>query len=329
MSAAAGPSVWTRVADRLAHREPATALALFRIGVGLSVLYTVVPIRRSGVLPLVWMDRAYGGFRPLDVHHWLIRFVGGPTDASLMVLSGVAVLAGLLLVIGFGGRITALATGQLMLGLFAISPETSGGHDLLLSNALWLLVLSPSTATLSLDARLFGDDHAFFSPRPVAAWPRYVAIFQLVLVYTTTGMQKLGMEWMPWGHWTALYYALLTPSWQRYDTAWVPRLFPLTQVATALTWLWEVGSPLWLLAYWYRATRDRPGRLRALCNRLDLRAALAIFGILMHLGLWALMDLGPFSLVTLSFYACLWHPDEYARLWRRLRGLLRGLLRRP
>lgn len=315
-------SLWTRVADRLAHREPATPLALFRIAMGLSILYTLVPMVQAGVVTMLWVDRPYGGFRPLEAHHWLVEALGGPTDVAVGTLVALGILTGILLVVGLGGRITALLALVVMMALFSLNPGTGGGHDRLHTNGLWLLVLAPSTATLALDARLFGPDRRFLSTRPVAAWPRYVAVFQLVLVYTTTGLQKLGHEWMPWGDFSALYYALLAPSWQRWDTSVIahPALYLGTQVGTAATWLWETLAPVWLLAFWFRATRDRPGRLRAWLNRLDLRLWWAVYGVLLHAVLWATMNLGPFSLVTTSFYLCLFHHDEYAALWRRLRG---------
>jgi len=316
------PRLWTRVADRLAHREAGTSLALFRIAMGLAVLYTLVPIISNGVLQPLFMDLSAGGFRPLRPDNWLVEALGGATQPVVTGLFATGILSGLCLVLGLGGRLTALVALQVMMAIFALNPASGGGHDRLHTNGLWLLVLAPSTATLSLDARLFGPDRRFVSQRPVAAWPRYLAIYQLVIVYGTTGIQKLSQEWMPWGDFTALYYALLAPSWQRWDTSFIghPAVFFGTQLGTAITWLWETLAPIWLLAFWFRATRDRPGRLRAAFNRVDLRSWWAAFGIALHCILWATMNLGPFSLVTMGFYLCLWHPDEYAALWRRVWG---------
>lgn len=314
--------LWTRIADRLAHREPATPLALFRIALGATILYTIVPMVTADVVTLLWVDRPYGGFRPLQANHWLVEQLGGPTDVTTWTLVALAILAGLLLVVGLGSRITPLLALVVMTALFSLNTGTGGGHDRLLTGGLWLLLLAPSTATLSLDARLFGPERSFLSTRPVAAWVRYVAVFQLVLVYCTTGLQKLGHEWMPWGDLTALYYALLAPSWQRWDVSWIghPVAFFGTQLGTAATWLWETLAPVWLLAFWYRATHDRPGRLRAWFNRVDVRLWWALYGVALHLVLWVAMNLGPFSAVTLSFYLCLFHHDEYAALWRRVRA---------
>ncbi len=320
-SAPRPPSLWSRLVERLDHREPATALALFRIALGLSILYTLIPMMTDEVLTLLWVDIADGGFRPLSARDWLVEALGGPTLQTSWGLSVAAVLAGLLLVVGLGGRLSAALALVLMMALFSLSPGTGGGHDRLHTNGLWLLVLAPSTATLSLDARLFGAQRRFASTQAVPAWVRYVGVVQLVLVYWSTGLQKVAQEWMPWGGLSAVYYALLSPSWQRWEMGWLghPLAYLATQVGTATTWLWESLAPVWLLAFWFRATRDRPGALRAWFNRVDVRGWWALFGVILHLVLWVTMNLGPFSPVTLSFYALLFHPDEYARAWARLR----------
>ena len=43
----------------------------------------------------------------------------------------------------------------------------------------------------------------------------------------------------------------------------------------------------------------------------------ALVGVLLHGSLWICMNLGPFPFITLAFYTCLYHPDEWHRLVRR------------
>src|SRR6185369_9225513 len=94
----------------------------------------------------------------------------------------VGVAGASLSLIGLGGRWPLLATLQAYLGMSSLNPTASGGFDNLLTIALWLLFLSGSTATLSLDARLQGG--TWVSERSVAAWPRYLLILQLIVMYT-------------------------------------------------------------------------------------------------------------------------------------------------
>jgi hypothetical protein len=159
----------------------------------------------------------------------------------------------------------------------------------------------------------------------VPAWPRYLFIAQLLVVYGFTGWQKVALSWTPLGGYSALYWVLQDPNWQRADwSALAAWLYPLTQLATALTWHWEQLAPLLLLVYYFRATRDRPGRLRALCNRRDLRLPFALVGVGLHVGIGCLMQLGPFSWIALAYYIALWHPAEIEHLWAGLRRRVGG-----
>lgn len=308
----------------VARREPGTSLALFRIGLGLCVLYVTLPMMALGVQHLVLTDVASGGYREIK-GDWLVGLLGGPTREGVDRLCWLTTGAGLLVALGLGGRVSALLALFSCVSLFRLSPEAGGGHDRLLTNGLWLTALAESTATLSLDCLV--RTRRLVSERLVAAWPRYLAVFQLVVMYTATGMQKVGVDWMPWGGFKAVYKALLMPSWMRFDMDWLGPFFPLTQVASVLTLVFEWGAGVWLLAAWYRDTRDRPGRLRAQFNRLDLRLVWALMGVCMHAGIHLFMNVGPFSYVTLSFYACLWHPDEWARAGRRVLGWVGGRAR--
>lgn len=309
----------TGVGERLLRREAGTSLALFRIGVGLSVLAVVVPMFITGAHELVLVDRSDGGYTTTHAN-WLLEWLGGPTRRGIARLLALATTCGLALTLGLGGRVTAFVTLQLCIALNGLNTDASGGANKLLVNALWLAVLGDTTRTLSLDCwirrrRLTSDEQ-------VAAWPRFLAVYQLVVMYTVTGLQKLaGVAWTPWGDLAAVYQVLLQPSYRRLDMQWIAPLYPLLQLASVLTLIFEIGAGVWLLAAWYRDTRERPGRLRALFNRLDVRLIWALMGITMHSLISLFMNVGPFTLVTLSFYACLWHPGAWHRLVRPRPGV--------
>jgi len=311
----AHPNPWARWVAFLDRREPGTSLALFRIAVGLCLLYAVSSVVWSGALPALWLNPADGGYTVVG-RPWLFRQLGGVTPAAVWAVTGVCLAAALLLVVGLAGRLAALVALQTYLALTGLNPDASGSYDGVFTNALWLLVLASSTATLSLGCRLRTGRWA--SDRPATAWPRYLVIYQLVLIYCSTGLHKLSACWTPVGGYSALYYTLQQPTWQRWDMSWLAWAYPLTQAATALTWFWEVSSPLLLLALWYRATRDRPGRLRALFNRLNFRRWFVAVGVAMHLTVFAFMEVGPFTWITLAFYVCLYHPNEWREWWQHL-----------
>ena len=182
-----------------------------------------------------------------------------------------------------------------------------------MTNMLWLLVFARSDATMSLTCWL--RHRSWTSLDQTHSWVRWALVFQLSLMYWATGIQKMGMEWMPWGGYEAVYYAVLHPAFARFDHSWVSHIMPMVQLGTAVTWLWEVSFPVVLLWLWARHTRDRGGRLRRWLLRWDLRIVYVSIGLSMHGLTWLLMDVGPFSSVTCCFYLCLFHPNEYSRLW--------------
>src|SRR5690606_34525291 len=110
----------------------------------------------------------------------------------------------------------------------------------------------------------------------------------------------------------------------RFDMAVVADLYWLTQIATAVTWHWEQLTPILLLFFYYRYTPERPGRLRRWLGRWDLRKPWAAIGAGLHLGILVLMNVGPFSLISVAYYVCLWRPDEWAALSERLQQRLAG-----
>lgn len=307
---------WTRWVELLDRRETGEILAIFRILTGLSLVATVSNVVLAGAVDVIWIDAAYGGYRHLgETSSWLVGLLGGPSPALVWTLVGVAVFGGLSLTVGLGGRLTALVCAQAMLALSMLNSHTKGSYDALLSNALWLLVLADSTATWSLDARL--RTGRFTSDREVPAWPRYLAIVQVVVMYFFNAIQKVSASWGFAGGFSALYYILQQPTWQRFDHAWAAQVYPLTQVGTAVTFLFELCSPLLFLVLWFRGTAgrtERPGLIRRLFDRFDLRIPFAVTGFLLHAGIFVLMDVGTFSLIVLSFYPCLFRPDDLSRL---------------
>jgi hypothetical protein len=309
--------LWASWVALLSEREPGTSLALYRIACGVCILYSVGSVVCHGMVPVLWLSPADGGFEPLGPAPRLFRLLGGVRPGTVWPVVALSLLSGFLLLVGLGGRLIALLALETYLALWQLNTDACGGYDWLLTNGLWLLVLARSTATLSLDSWL--RTGRFRSDEPVPAWPRYLAIYQIVLVYWSTGMHKVSGTWTPAGGFSALYYILQEPTWQRWDLSGLAWVYPLTQVATATTWAWEITAPLLLVVLWYRRTGDRTGRLRVLCNRLPLRGLWAAVGLAVHLGILVLMDVGPFSLIALSYYVCLWTPSEWQTLVQRLR----------
>ncbi|HRX83860.1 MAG TPA: HTTM domain-containing protein, partial [Phycisphaerae bacterium] len=278
---------WNRFIGLFRRTEPGDSLAVARIACGLCVLWTIGSMVSAGLVQVLWLDAAHGGYRERVGVNWLVALLGGPEPAVVWTLVIGGLLGGAALVAGIAGRVAALVAGQALTALVFLNSQAAGSYDLMLTNALWILVLSRSTATLSLACRLRRG--AWRSAVEVPAWPRYLLLIQLVAIYFSTGIQKLSNCWTPAGGFSALYYILQQPSWQRGDMRWIAHVYPLTQFGTALAWIWELTCPLLLLAVYFRATPNRTGRLRRLFARIHYIPVFVAIGVTMHLLTWLLM----------------------------------------
>ncbi|MBA2321844.1 MAG: hypothetical protein H0V89_11910, partial [Deltaproteobacteria bacterium] len=87
--------------------------------------------------------------------------------------------------------------------------------------------------------------------------------------------------------------------------------YTLTRIGTTTSWLWEVTAPLWLLAW----AASLPGaRWGGWLVRGRVREIYAAIGLVLHLAVLIVMDVGPFSWTSLAFYAAVVHPWEWEDL---------------
>lgn len=297
---------WTRWVNLVNRREPAHAVALVRVVFGLGVAAHMLRLWRTDTWRWVWLAPADGGLVPLARSY--IDQVGGatPTTVEALVLAGV--VAGLALAIGALTPLAALVTTICWALLTNVGVNAGGSYDFLGANVLFLLCFAGSGRALSVDSWV--RTRRGLPARMVPAWPRWLMVWQLVVMYDMTVWQKLSAGWVPGGTADALWYILQQPTWQRFDMRWAAPLYPLTQVATLGTWVFEHLSPVLLLAAWFRHSRTRPGWLRAQCNRVDVRLPFLLFGVLLHVGIEATMEVGAFTVFTLGVYAACFSGDE-------------------
>lgn len=309
--------LWGRIVEALAHPERGTSLALFRIGVGLTVFGELFLTWARGVSPVIWHTRTEGGYRPNLPHaHWLWDYLGPPEAATVDGLFWATTLAALLITVGLGTRIAAVVALFGIQALFELSSGSGGGHDRMFQISLFVLIFAGSEATMSLWSKL--RTGSFTSDQRVPAWPRILITWNLTLIYVSAGLVKLAAEWLPQGRFRAVYNMMLTPHWARADWSWLMGpAFPLTQLATIATVIWEMTwfmVPIWLLV----RSRERTGWL-ARFAAVDVRTIYVAVGVTMHTTLWIFGNLGPFSPITMVWYAMLYTPQEWAAAFARLR----------
>ncbi len=308
-------AAWNRIAEALGREEDGTSLALFRIGVGLTVFGELILTWLRGASTALWHAGPAGGIRAsLAGHHWVWAWLDPNRAAHVDAVFWATTAAAALVAAGLGTRIAAPVALFGLQALFDLSAGSGGGHDRMFTISLFVLTFARSEVTLSLASRL--RTGAWVGAAPATVWPRVLLGWNLALIYVSAGVVKLAAEWLPSGDFRAVYNVLLTAHWARADWAWlVGPLFPLTQVGTALTVLWEstwFAVPLWLVA------RRGSGRWARRVARLPVRAVYLGIGVVLHGLLWAMANLGPFSPITLTWYAILFAPEEWKGAWHRI-----------
>lgn len=320
-AARARPTLVARWVAFWDEREPPTILATIRIVLALVVLWDLALIGLYWLPVWLWAPLEAGGMLPLDEANLPAWYRLLPRTAA----SAVALWLGLVLsMLSFGvgcfTRSAALVFAVLYTQAALINGSSDRGIDRAIRIVMLIFALAPAGKVWSLDAwrktRSWLGDGA-----PEVAWPRYLILGQLVLLYCAAGLSKGGTHWYPWGGYDALFLILQDPIFSAHDFAWLAEPVPyfMTRLATATTHLWEVGAPIVLVAAYYRRTAERPGRVRRLFNRLPVRNAYALIGLFFHLSLAVTMELGIFPFGMLALFPAFFRPEELERALTRLR----------
>lgn len=327
-------ATWNWWVALFSTREAPLSLALIRVLVCAVVLWDLGVVGWTGIPDLLWAPVEAGGvanvykYKALPEWFWFLpqEQAGewGHAWAWGLYYALVAATA------CFGAGVLTRFSGLAFLLLYAqsaiINDTADRGIDRMIRIIVLLLLLSGSGRTLSVDA-LIRTGSIFGDGRKVLAVPRYLIIGQLILMYWCAGLAKFAISWFPWGGYSALYVILQDPIFAVSDWSFVgsPWLYWTTQVGTAVSHMWEYSIPILLLAYWYRHTRERSGRVRALFNAIDVRMVYVVVGVAFHLALAGTLRLGIFPAAMLALYPAFFHPDEIAALvrrWRPTRGVL-------
>jgi hypothetical protein len=300
---------WQRFVDFCAVTEDATAVAVTRIVLGMTILLHLLMMVRTGESTTVMVHHTFGGLQEGAKTAW-----ASPAMVTLLVVA--TSVCGALMALGLFTRSAIVLAWAGMRLVSQVSIGAHGGTDALLIDLLVLLAFSGCGNTLSLDAwRRRRTGHGV-TDMPALRVVRLMIVVQLVLLYTLGGLQKVSYGWVPGGDASALWFALHQLQWTRLDSMPPAWAWPFTQLATTSSWLFEVLAPLLLVSIWCEL-KQASSRLGRFLARVELRGVYLLYGVLMHLGIEVLMEVGPYMYVTCSMYACVLGPEVCRRLLRR------------
>jgi hypothetical protein len=239
----------------------------------------------------------------LDSWHWTLMFFHTDDMPTVYLFFWTWVAATAAFASGLFTRASSVAVWLLTMAFMARTRFLLNGGTDMMQIALFLLMLSPCGEALSVDAWL---RRQFFprledGPAYTPSWPVRLIQFQLIMVYFSSGLMKLkGSPRLLEGTWyegSSVHYAINFVDRARWAYAQFPLPFWFTAALTYTTLAWEVLFPFLLFT--------RPTRWLAL-----------ITGLMFHIGIFVMLDIGWFSIYALCYYA-VWVPDEF---WAWLDG---------
>lgn len=305
--------LWQRYVSFWNETERPEPLGAVRITFGLALVANMLEqLLHTGVLEL-YAEPLAGGIFSHGGAGWSNLFEYLPATAAVVyALCLLHLVAALGLTVGLFSRLSALLalityhslTGRMYMYRF--------DADTVYLVFLWLFVLAPAGSWASLDARWRGK-----GADVIPAWPRRLMVAQLTIIYVRTGLIKVGSTWSLSDGWSALYYALNLPGLARWPGDWVAAVYPLSQVATFIAKWWEITFFLVPLSLYLQRQPAERG-LRRILAWEGWRPLYLGVGVLMHLSLVLVMNLGLFPFVMMAVYPCLARPEEVRRLLSRV-----------
>jgi hypothetical protein len=291
-----GPGVFRTVTNRWERfwfeDVPSEAVAVVRLAIGTAGLISLV-----GFIPVetFWSP---DGIAPVPEPGGLRSYLleSGFSAWGAWLIFGVLAVSFTCMILGL---FTSVAVASCFLGsVFQTHwnplPLTSG-HTVLVA-VLFCLIWSDCGARLSLDGwRRQQRSVRDRARQPI--WPLRLIQIQVAIVYLTSGLFKLLAP--AWRSGAAVHYATGHNVYGRvfHVYAWPPSLDWTLTLLTYATLLWELSFPLLLV---HRTTRG---------------AALAA-GVAIHGGIWATMEIGPFSWMMIATYSAFLDPHALASVRR-------------
>jgi len=227
--------------------------------------------------------------------------------------------------VGIFPRISTIITTLLLFSFHERNYMLLGGGDAVLRFTGFVLMLAPGIHAYSL-SRLhsqwkYWHKHHTLMPAPLMPkWPVILLTWQLVMLYFTSGWDKL--QGTMWFDGSAVHVALHHLHFSRWPL-WV--MDGISLLALPVAWGTLLFEFLWLFmllpSY---VIREIPFLSRHLLRRLLIAG-----GILFHGSIFIFMDVGSFSLAMLAAYCGLLTADDFAWLERITKRVLHNTSAKP
>lgn len=251
------------------------------ISVDLDFWYTDIGIQQGDEAAVT-----AGSLRPTPLAH-----IQDPSSVriALAMLAGVAVV----FTLGWRTRITSILLYLGLLSFYNRNLLTNCGPDQVMMITSFFMMLAPCGAAFSLDARRAARARGTAAEPLIYPWAQRLIQLQLCVIYFDTAFLKCGGQ--TWLSGTSLHYVLYNHEVGQFNLEWLAAHTLVINLMAHAALLTEFALAFLL---WFRPTR----RWVALC------------GVLLHAGIWPMVNVPLFGEQMIAFYILFLAPDELAAL---------------
>jgi hypothetical protein len=265
-----------------------------------------------GVLMLIYL-----GLMTVEFDHWYTgagllqgteaREAAGPLRFSPLLyvanpvvprlVFGAAFAAALGVALGWRTRPMSVVLYLCMLSLYHRNVSSNGGPDAVPVILSFYMMLCPSGAAYSLDARREARRRGTRAEPLIVPWGVRLLQMQLCLIYFQSCVIKSGGP--TWMDGTAVHYVLFNREFAQFNLEWLGGYPLLVNAMTHGALLIEFALAFWL---WFRPTRRW----------------VILGGILLHAGIRPVLNIPGFGETMCATYLTFLDPDEATALIRAL-----------
>jgi hypothetical protein len=218
-----------------------------------------------------------------------LQYVTDPNVAWMVLAATFAAAVGVTL--GWRTRLMSILLYLGMLSLYHRNVSSNGGPDAVPMILTFYMMLCPSGAAYSLDARRAARRRGTVAEPLITPWAVRLLQMQLCLIYfQSSEIKSQGQFWL---NGTSVHYVLFNGEFRQFNLEWLGAYPLLINLMTHGAILIQFALAFWL---WFRPTR---------------RWAI-LAGILLHAGIRPVLNIPGFGEVMCATYLTFLDPDELA-----------------
>lgn len=217
----------------------------------------------------------------------LLQWIQDPVSVRVFFGALAAVTVGFTL--GWHTRVMSVLVYIGMLSLHHRNITTNCGPDTLMMITCFCVMLCPCGAALSLDARRLARRRGTRADVLIIPWAQRLLQIQLCIVYFCTAQAKCtGATWLGG---TAVHFVLFNAEVRQFNLEWLAA-YPL--LINAMTHAALISEFTLAFLLWFRPTRRW----------------VAILGVLLHAGIYPIVNVPLFGEQMVALYLLFLDPDE-------------------